>query len=166
MMEESDFKKAWEAYHDMLYRLAVTMTKNMDASMDVVQDVMLRLFRHRGSFESDEHMKAWLIQVCINRCRDFLRSPWFLKETELDPRLYACMEKTTERSWRKSWRWIRNTGLSSIFTTMKDTAAVNWQSLWDCPNRQSECEQKEPEKYSERNLRRNKNEQGRYPAYV
>ena len=36
MMEESDFKKAWESYHDMLYRLAVTMTKNMDASMDVV----------------------------------------------------------------------------------------------------------------------------------
>ena len=31
---------------------------------------------------------------------------------------------------------------------------------------QSECGQKEPEKYSERNLRRNKNEQGRYPAYV
>ena len=77
MMEESDFKKAWESYHDMLYRLAVTMTKNMDAAMDVVQDVMLRLFRHRGSFESDEHMKAWLIRVCINRCRDFLRSPWF-----------------------------------------------------------------------------------------
>ena len=97
MMEESDFKKAWEAYHDMLYRLAVTMTKNMDAAMDVVQDVMLRLFRHRVSFESDEHMKAWLIRVCINRCRDLMRSPWFLKETELDPRLYACMEKNDRK---------------------------------------------------------------------
>ena len=93
MMDENDFQKAWEEYHDMLYRLAVTMTKNMDASMDVVQEVMLRLLRHKGSFESDEHLKAWLIRVCINRCRDFLRSSWFLKETELDPRLYACMEK-------------------------------------------------------------------------
>lgn len=93
MMDENDFQKAWEEYHDMLYRLAVTMTKNMDTAMDVVQEVMLRLLRHKGSFESDEHLKAWLIRVCINRCRDFLRSSWFLKETELDPRLYACMEK-------------------------------------------------------------------------
>lgn len=93
MMNENDFKKAWEAYYDMLYRLAVTMTKNMDTALDVVQDVMLRLYRHKGSFESDEHLKAWLIRVCVNRCRDFLRSPCFLKETELDPRLYAGMEK-------------------------------------------------------------------------
>ncbi|MGX8686307.1 MAG: RNA polymerase sigma factor [bacterium] len=93
MMDENDFQKAWEEYHDMLYRLAVTMTKNMDTAMDVVQEVMLRLLRHKGSFESDKHLKAWLIRVCINRCRDFLRSSWFLKETELDPRLYVCMEK-------------------------------------------------------------------------
>jgi RNA polymerase sigma factor (sigma-70 family) len=87
MMDEKDFKKAYEAYHDMLYRLAVTMTKNTDTAMDVMQDVMLKLFRHKGSFESDAHLKAWLIRVCINRCRDFLRSPCFLKETGLDPDL-------------------------------------------------------------------------------
>lgn len=97
MMDENDFQKAWEEYHDMLYRLAVTMTKNMDTAMDVVQEVMLRLLRHKGSFESDEHLKAWLIRVCINRCRDFLRLPWLLKEKELDPRLYACMEKNDRK---------------------------------------------------------------------
>lgn len=97
MMDENDFQKAWEEYHDMLYRLAVTMTKNMDTAMDVVQEVMLKLLRHKGSFESDEHLKAWLIRVCINRCRDILRSSWFLKETELDPRLYAFMEKNDRK---------------------------------------------------------------------
>lgn len=93
MMDEKDFKKAYEAYHGMLYRLAVTMTKNTGTAMDVMQDVMLKFFRHKGSFESDAHLKAWLIRVCINRCRDFLRSPCFLKETGLDPRLFARMEK-------------------------------------------------------------------------
>lgn len=102
MMDEKDFKKAYEAYHDMLYRLAVTMTKNTDTAMDVMQDVMLKLFRHKGSFESDAHLKAWLIRVCINRCRDFLRSPWFLKEIGWTRAFLPAWKRRTGRSWTRS----------------------------------------------------------------
>ena len=41
---------------------------------DVVQDVFEKLLRYEGRFESEEHLKAWLLRVAINRCRDITRA--------------------------------------------------------------------------------------------
>ena len=55
---------------------------------DVTQDVFEKLLNYTGHFESEEHLKAWLLRVAINRCRDITRAAR-QKDTELDENLPA-----------------------------------------------------------------------------
>ena len=55
---------------------------------DVTQDVFEKLLNYTGRFESEEHLKAWLLRVAINRCRDITRAAR-QKDTELDENLPA-----------------------------------------------------------------------------
>ena len=60
-------------YSEMVYRLAFSWTKNRCNAVDILQDVFLRYIRENRAFESEEHRKAWLIRVTVNRCKDLLR---------------------------------------------------------------------------------------------
>ena len=59
-----------------------------DEAEDVVQDVFEKLLCYNGRFESEEHLKAWLLRVTINRCHDLTRAAR-QKDTELDENLPA-----------------------------------------------------------------------------
>lgn len=56
--------------------MALFYLKNPYDADDVVQDVFLRLYTYTGEFDSEEHIKAWLIRCAVNRCKDILLSPW------------------------------------------------------------------------------------------
>ncbi len=62
-------------YSDTLYRVSYQYVQNAPDAEDVVQDVLLglvdRLFR--AGFESEEHMKAWLIRVAINKSKNLAK---------------------------------------------------------------------------------------------
>lgn len=67
-------EKALRRWGDLVFRVALSQLGSRADAEDVCQDVFLRLLRHRGSFSGDEHLKAWLIRVTLNRCRDLQRS--------------------------------------------------------------------------------------------
>lgn len=74
-------------YGDMVYRLAYAcMRSTMDAE-DVYQDVFLRYFQKRPDFQSEEHRRAWLLRVTVNRARTIFRSAWFRHTVPLDERV-------------------------------------------------------------------------------
>ena len=64
------FHLAVEKYSDTVYRAAVHHCSSTSDAEDVVQDVFEKLLRYSGSFSSEEHLKAWLLRVTINRCHD------------------------------------------------------------------------------------------------
>lgn len=37
---------------------------------------MIELYKTDKAFESDAHLKNWLIRVTVNRCKMLFRSPW------------------------------------------------------------------------------------------
>lgn len=78
-----------EEYSDMLIRIAFTYMKNVGEAEDAVQNVFLKYLEKRPAFESEEHEKAWLIRVCINMCRNNLKSFWSRKTTGLNENLYG-----------------------------------------------------------------------------
>ena len=39
------------------------------------QDVLVELYKTDKAFESDAHLKNWLIRVTVNRCKMLFRSP-------------------------------------------------------------------------------------------
>lgn len=70
-------------YSDMVYKLALSQTKNRADADDVFQEVFLSFIKNTKPFQSEEHKKAWLIRVTINRCRKIFRSAWFRRTVSL-----------------------------------------------------------------------------------
>ncbi len=71
--ETDKFETAYTRYADALYRIALShMTRREDAE-DVVQDVFIKYIQTSPEFSDEDHERAWLIRVTVNRCRDLLR---------------------------------------------------------------------------------------------
>ena len=63
-------------YGDRLYAAAFNITRQRQDAEDAVQEALLRLFRSDKEFESEEHIKAWLIRVTINIAKSTCTSFW------------------------------------------------------------------------------------------
>ena len=75
-MSKEEFAVLAEKYMDTIYRVAYSWTKNSDDANDVTQDVLIQLYKSTKEFESDSHLKNWLIRVTVNQCKMIFRSPW------------------------------------------------------------------------------------------
>ena len=82
------FALAVQRYSDAVYRAAMHNCSRPADAEDVVQDVFEKLLNYSGTFESEEHLKAWLLRVAINRCRDLTRAAC-QKNVELDENIPA-----------------------------------------------------------------------------
>lgn len=68
--------EALRKYSDMVYRLAYAQVRNRTDADDIFQEVFIRLVKSGPEFESDEHMKAWLIRVTVNCSKTMWLSSW------------------------------------------------------------------------------------------
>ena len=75
---------AMERCGDAVYRLAYCRLGSRADAEDVFQEVFLRLLRDTTEFRDSEHLKAWLLRVTINHCKNHLASAWFRKRADLD----------------------------------------------------------------------------------
>lgn len=75
-MDKACFTAAVEQYQNMVYRTALHALGSSQDADDAVQEVFLRLFNDRGTFDGEEHLRRWLLRVTVNYCRDVLKSPW------------------------------------------------------------------------------------------
>ena len=62
------FALAVQRYSDTVFRAAMHNCSCTADAEDVVQDVFEKLLCYNGRFESEDHLKAWLLRVTINRC--------------------------------------------------------------------------------------------------
>ncbi len=91
-MEENELSRYINRFHHTLYRLAYSYMKNADDSEDIIQEAFLKLYQTEQHFETDENVKAWLIRVTINLCKDALKSTWLKGRTELSSDI-TCNDK-------------------------------------------------------------------------
>ena len=101
-MDNRQFRAIVDAYADMVYRIALNQTRRGADADDVVQAVFLKLYEKppewlgraaaaeqtdgdrslRGSCSTasnaatDERLRAWLIRVTVNECRNLWRTLW------------------------------------------------------------------------------------------
>lgn len=76
MVVEENFTSLAQKYMDSVFRLAFSYLKSRADADDVTQNVLLALYRTDKAFESEAHVKNWLIRVTVNECKKFWRSPW------------------------------------------------------------------------------------------
>lgn len=65
-----------DRYKDNLFAVAFNVCKNAADADDVVQDTFVQYHTQTRQFESEQHIKAWLIRVAINRSINVTRSLW------------------------------------------------------------------------------------------
>lgn len=70
------FEKAVKTHSVSLVKIAFTYTKNIYDAEDIVQNTFLKLYEKQIEFDTNEHLKAWLIRCTINSSKDFLKSLW------------------------------------------------------------------------------------------
>lgn len=73
-MTEELFCQHYEKYKNTVYSVIFNYVQNTEDTADLLQEVFIKLFATKDDFQSEEHMKAWLIRVSINLCKNHLRS--------------------------------------------------------------------------------------------
>lgn len=86
MAEMSD-EEIIRKHFDMVYRLALSQTRNITSAEDVTQEVFLRFVENRHKLQSSEHIKAWLIRVTVNCSKSVFMNSWFKKTVPLSEEL-------------------------------------------------------------------------------
>jgi RNA polymerase sigma-70 factor (ECF subfamily) len=83
-------------YSTMLIKLAFTYVKNRADAEDMIQDVFVSLMKRNSGFENEEHEKAWLIRVTINKCKNHLKSSPNRLHVPLDEEISYLPEEQSE----------------------------------------------------------------------
>ena len=83
-MDSDAFAAAAERYSGTIYRIAFHSCKNQADAEDITQNVLLKLFRTQTAFESEEHMRLWVIRVAVNECKKLVCSAWFRRSVPLE----------------------------------------------------------------------------------
>lgn len=74
MRSEQEVNRAMERHADTVRRLCMVHLKNRADTEDIFQTVFLKYLLSTVDFESEEHERAWMIQVTLNACKDLIRS--------------------------------------------------------------------------------------------
>ena len=82
-MTEQELKADVERYRPMLFRLAYSTTGDLSVCDDIVWEVFMKLYTHKGSFDSEDGKKAWLIRLTVNKSHNHTKSRWQKKRSEL-----------------------------------------------------------------------------------
>ncbi len=69
-----------ERYKDNLFAVAFHVCKNAADADDVVQETFIQYHTNARQFENEQHIKAWLIRVAINRAVNVTRS-WYRRQS-------------------------------------------------------------------------------------
>ena len=87
-----------ESYGENLYAIAFNVCGNIHDAEDVVQDTFLSYFTAKKEFESEEHIRAWLIRVAINKAKNKTRAFWHRNTVALEDYMSSAEFPSSEAS--------------------------------------------------------------------
>ena len=71
-------------YKNNVYAAAFSICKNTSDAEDVVQDTFLQYYMTHKNFENEQHIRAWLLRVAINKAKNIQSSFWHRNGMPLD----------------------------------------------------------------------------------
>lgn len=67
------YDEAVRKYAQTVQSVCVVRLRNLADAEDCLQNTFIKLYTKAPDFKSEEHLKAWLIKVAVNECRQFFR---------------------------------------------------------------------------------------------
>ena len=83
-MKGAEFEAAAQRYADRIYAVAFNYFKSPYDAEDIVQEVLLKLYQNESGFESEAHLKHWLLRVAVNQCKTISLSAWHRRQVSLE----------------------------------------------------------------------------------
>ena len=80
----SDTQVLFETYRQNVYAAAFSVCKNAADAEDILQETFLQYHQTNKQFESEQHIRAWLLRVALNRAKDVYRQKKRRRETALE----------------------------------------------------------------------------------
>jgi RNA polymerase sigma-70 factor (ECF subfamily) len=68
-----NFRDFIEAHQSRVFSIAYRILQNVESAEEVAQDVFFALYRNLERIESEEHLRAWLRRVAVQRATDACR---------------------------------------------------------------------------------------------
>ena len=97
MLTRERFAALAEKYMDMVFRVAYGYMRSRDDADDITQDVLLRLYCTDTLFDSEEHVRNWLIRVTVNKSNSLWRTLW-RRRVELREKVEVAAAQSDEAS--------------------------------------------------------------------
>ena len=89
-----------QKYADTVAGVCVMRLQNWADAEDCFQNTFLKLFQKSPEFHSEAHLKAWLIRVAINECRNYIsKNRRFLPLDGLEQGAVSFHEDERDISW-------------------------------------------------------------------
>ncbi len=99
---QEELNRVMDTYSVMVYRLAYAQLRSQADAEDLSQEVFLRYYQKRPDFQSEEHRKAWLLRVTLNRVRSHVTSAWFCRTVPLEEAV--CFPQPEEQNLEEALR--------------------------------------------------------------
>lgn len=71
-------------YRDRVFAVGFNYFRNSMDADDMVQETFLKLLRSNKDFESEEHLRNWILKVAVNECKRVTLSSWFKRRESLE----------------------------------------------------------------------------------
>ena len=68
--------EAYIKYADKVFAAAFSVCRNQADADDIVQDTFIKYHSNEQDYNDEEHIRAWLLRVAINRAKDISKSFW------------------------------------------------------------------------------------------
>ncbi len=85
-----------DKYKDNLFAVAFNVCKSSADADDVVQETFIQYHNSDKEFENEQHIKAWLIRVAVNKSVNVTRSLWRRQTVPLEEYMEALSFETPE----------------------------------------------------------------------
>lgn len=89
-------QELFEKYQDNLYIIAFNVCKNAEDAKDVVQDTFMQYYLTKKEFDNEQHIRAWLIRVAINKAKNVTGTFWRKNKTSLEDYMETLTFETPE----------------------------------------------------------------------
>lgn len=89
-------QELFEKYRDNLYIIAFNVCKNAEDAKDVVQDTFIQYYSVKKEFDNEQHIRAWLIRVAINKAKNMNTAFWRKNKISLEDYMETLGFETEE----------------------------------------------------------------------
>lgn len=94
--DEAAFEELVKRFEQRLYYFAYRHVRDTEVSHDLVQETLLRIYRHRADFRKGSRLSTWIFTILLNLCRDYGRRSGRFSSIEI-PEVARAAESSSFR---------------------------------------------------------------------